>query len=404
MEEAVNALDGINIRHVSDAVELAHLGGKLQVSGKRPITNLADLAISYTPGVAKVCKAIAADPEKAHNLTIKRNTVAVVSDGSRVLALGNIGPYAAMPVMEGKAQLFRQFGGVDAFPICLDTQDPEEIIRTVKLIAPAFGGINLEDIASPECYEIERRLQAELDIPVLHDDQHGTAIAVLAATINAVKLVRKHMSKLKIVASGVGAAGLACSKMLLAAGVKNLIGFNKGGAVYAGREGLSSEEQWLAANSNPHGFKGTMQEALVDADMFLGLSVPGVIKAEDLKPMRRDPIVFALANPVPEVDPEAAAKYARVIATGGSNFPNQINNALVFPGLFRGALDCRVRQITEEMKLAAARALADVIKPADRDDDHIIPNVFDTKVAAAVAGAVVKVAIDRGLARRIPKG
>lgn len=399
----LSAIEGIELQHVSDPVFLAHLHGKLEVSGRSPLETMEELSRVYTPGVARVCRAIHEQPNKAYALTLKGNTVAVVSDGSRVLSLGNIGPYAALPVMEGKAVLFKRFGKVDAFPICLDTQDTEAIIATVKAIAPSFGGINLEDIESPRCYEIERRLQEALDIPVFHDDQHGTAVVVTAATINAVRLVKKQMRNMKVVVCGVGAAGFSCCKMLLAAGVRNLIGYNRGGAVYKGRTGLSTEEQWLADNSNPTVFKGTMQEALHGADMFLGLSVAGAIKAEDLKPMRRDAIVFALANPTPEVLPEEAAPYARVMATGGSNYPNQINNALVFPGLFRGALDCRVRIITDEMKMEAARALAAVIKPCDRDEFNIIPDVFNPQVAEAVSQAVRKVAIARGLARRTPK-
>lgn len=394
---------GLKVLHVSDEAFLAHLGGKLKVSARRPLTSMAELSAVYTPGVGPVCEAIAADPNKVFSLTMKGNCVGVVTDGSRVLSLGNIGARAALPVMEGKALLFEQFGGINAFPICIDDQDTEAIIAHVKAIAPVFGAINLEDIESPKCYEIERRLQRELDIPVLHDDQHGTAVVVTAATLNAVKLVRKRMADLKVVACGVGAAGFACCKMLIEAGVRNLIGFNRNGAVYKGRKGLTAEERWLANHSNPTKFRGTMQEALVGADMFLGLSVAGAIKAEDLQPMRRDAIVFALANPIPEVLPEDARRYARVIATGGSNYPNQINNALSFPGLFRGALDCRAKKFTDEMKMAAARALASVIETRELDDDLIIPNVFDTDVVPAVSEAVRKIAIKRGLARRTPK-
>ena len=397
------ALPGVEVVHVSDRTFRLHLGGKLSVVPRTSIETRDDLSMLYTPGVARVCLAIAADPEKAHSLTIKRNTVAVVSNGTRVLALGDIGPYGAMPVMEGKAALFKRFGGVDAFPICLDTRDTETIIATVKAIAPTFGGINLEDIASPQCYEIERRLQAELDIPVVHDDQHGTAIVVLAAAINAAKLTKRQLRHVKVVASGVGAAGMACIKLLMAAGVRNVIGFNIGGVVHKGRTDLTEEERWLAEHSNKRQFKGTLKEALTGADMFLGLSAGNILQPEDLAVMRPNPIVFALANPVPEVDPHGALKYAGVVATGASNFPNQVNNALVFPGLFRGALDCRVRDITEEMQIEAARAIASIVTRAELHADYIIPGVFNPAVAKAVAEAVCRVAIRTGTARRTPK-
>jgi malate dehydrogenase (oxaloacetate-decarboxylating) len=401
--EALKTLEGVQVVHSSDAVLRAHLGGKIDIVPRRPVQTRDDLSQVYTPGVARVCMDIHADPSKAYNLTMKGNTIAIVSDGSRVLALGNIGPLAAMPVMEGKAMLFKRFGNVNAVPICLSTQDPEEIIAAVKAISPSFGGVNLEDIASPGCWEIERRLIAELDIPIFQDDQHGTAVVVLAATINAAKVVKKQLRHLRVVVSGVGAAGMACCRLLIAAGVKNLIGFNINGPIYKGRPGMNAEEQWLAEHSNPKQFKGTMREALKDKDMFLGLSVAGVIDAEDLKVMRRDPIVFALANPRPEVDPYEAAKYATIVATGGSEYYNQINNALVFPGMFRGALDCRVRGITEEMKMEAARALAAVI-PADRlRHDNIIPSIFEDKVHTAVAAAVAAVAHRDGEARRVKR-
>ncbi len=369
-----------------------HEGGKVSVEPRSRVLNNADLAQVYTPGVAQVCNEIHRRPEMAFTHTIKGNTVAVVSDGSRVLALGNIGAYAAMPVMEGKAMLFKQFAGVDAFPICLDTQDTDAIVETIINIAPAFGAINLEDIASPRCYEIEQRLQEALDIPVFHDDQHATAIAVLAATINAAKLVGKPLESLKVVASGVGAAGLACLKLLMKAGVHEIVGFNIGGAVHRERTDLTEQETWLAERTNHDCFSGTMKEALEGADMFLGLSVGGILKGSDLKVMAPDPIVFALANPEPEVLPEKAAKYARVIATGGSNYPNQINNALVFPGIFKGALKARVPQITEEMKLAAAYALAAVIPDDEIHEDYVIPTVFDERVASGIAAAVIEIA------------
>jgi malate dehydrogenase (oxaloacetate-decarboxylating) len=397
---ALGKLDGVEVVHASDPVTRMHLGGKIEIALRRPINTRIDLGQAYTPGVAGVCMDIHADTKKAYNLTMKGNTILIVTDGSRVLSLGNIGPEAALPVMEGKAMLFKRFGNVNAVPICLSTQDPEEIIRAVKAIAPAYGGVNLEDIASPGCWDIERRLQAELDIPIFHDDQHGTAVVVLAGTINAAKVVKKQLRNLRVVVSGVGAAGMACSKLLIAAGVRHLVGFKKEGAIYKGRTDMNAEEQWLAEHSNPKNFKGSLREALKDADMFLGLSVAGVIDAEDLKVMRRDPIVFALANPTPEVDPKAAAKYARIVATGSSEYANQINNALVFPGIFRGALDCRVPNITEEMKLEAARSLAAVIPAKSLRDQHIIPGLFDQAAHDAVSQAVARVAHQSGAARR----
>lgn len=401
---ALNGLDGVEVVHASDPVTRMHLGGKIEIALRRPINTRIDLGQAYTPGVAGPCLDIAADPRKAYNLTMKGNTILILTDGSRVLSLGNIGPRAALPVMEGKSMLFKRFGNVNAVPICLDTNDPEEIIKVAKAIAPGFGGINLEDIASPGCWEIERRLQAELDIPIFHDDQHGTAIVVLAATINAAKRVKKQLRNMRVVVSGVGAAGMACSRLLLAAGVRHLVGYNKDGAIYRGRTGMNAEEQYLADHSNPKNFKGSLREALKDADMFLGLSVAGVIDAEDLKVMRRDPIVFALANPTPEVDPKAASKYARIVATGSSEYANQINNALVFPGIFRGALDCRVAHITEEMKMEAARALAAVIPPRNLRDDFIIPSIFEDAAHTAVAQAVARVAHKTGEARRVKRG
>lgn len=398
---ALNKLDGVEVVYASDPVTRMHLGGKIEIALRRPINTRSDLGQAYTPGVAGPCREIQADPLKAYNLTMKGNTILIVTDGTRVLSLGDIGPEAALPVMEGKAMLFKRFGNVNAVPICLRTKDPEKIIEVVKAIAPAYGGVNLEDIASPGCWEIERRLQSELDIPIFHDDQHGTAVVVLAATINAAKRVKKQLRNMRVVVSGVGAAGMACSRLLIAAGVRHLVGFKKEGAIYRGREDMNDEEKWLAAHSNPKDFRGSLREALKDADMFLGLSVAGVIDAEDLKAMRRDPIVFALANPVPEVDPRAAAKYARIVATGGSDHPNQINNALVFPGIFRGALDCRVANITEEMKMEAARALAAVIPPKSLRDDFIIPSIFEEKAHAAVAAAVTRVAHRTGEARRV---
>lgn len=398
---ALGQIEGVSVVHSSDPIMRMHLGGKIEVTLRRPIKTREDLSLAYTPGVAVPCLEIQADPSKAYNLTWKGNTIAIVSDGSRCLALGNIGPKAALPVMEGKAGLFKTFGNVNAVPIMLENQDPDSIIRTITDIAPGFGGINLEDIASPGCWKIERILRETLDIPVFHDDQHGTAVVVLAGTINAAKIVKKQLRHLRVVVSGVGAAGMACCRLLIAAGVKHLVGFNREGAIYRGREGMNDEEKWLAVNSNPKNVTCTMRQALKGADMFLGLSVKGVIDAQDLKVMRRDPIVFALANPEAEVDPDEAAKYARIVATGSSQYPNQINNALVFPGIFRGALDCRVPDITEEMKMAAARALAAVIPPQNLRDDSIIPSIFDEKVHLAVAAAVAAEAHKTGSARRV---
>jgi len=345
--------------------------------------------------------AIHDDPENAYKLTIKRNTVAVVSDGTAVLGLGDIGPEAALPVMEGKAMLFKEFGKIDAFPICLATKDTEEIIRTVKAIAPVFGGINLEDISAPRCFEIEDRLKKELDIPVFHDDQHGTAVVVLAALINALKIVNKKMSEIKVVVTGVGAAGVACSKIILSAGVVNIIGFDRTGAIYKGRPGgMNFMKEWFAQHTNPEGFQGSVSEALEGADLYLGLSGPGTIEAADLKKMARDPIVFAMANPTPEVMPEDAAPFVRIMATGRSDYPNQINNVLCFPGMFRGALDVRATDINEEMKLAAAHAIASVVGDNELNEDYIVPGVFNPLVAESVAKAVAEAAIRTGIARK----
>ena len=402
--KAVRALPGFEVVNVSDRTFLMHLGGKLEVRAKSPIRNRDDLSMAYTPGVARVSEAIAEEPKKAFTLTIKRNMVAVVTDGSAVLGLGNIGPLGALPVMEGKAVLFKEFGGVDAFPICLATQDPEEIIRTVKAIAPTFGGINLEDISAPRCFEIEERLAAELDIPVFHDDQHGTAAVVLAALFNAVKIVGKDIAGLKVVISGAGAAGVACTKALLAVGVEVIIVCDRAGAIYSGRtQDMNPTKEWLALNTNRAHFKGSLKESLDGADVFLGVSAPGLLKGEDLKVMAKDAIVFALANPTPEIMPEEAAPYVRVMATGRSDYPNQINNVLCFPGLFRGLLDCSARAVNQEMVIAASRTIASIITPGELSEDYIIPSVFDRHVAPAVAKAVVRVATESGLARRTPK-
>jgi malate dehydrogenase (oxaloacetate-decarboxylating) len=398
--EAVDSLDGVRVINISDRTFLMHLGGKIEVRSKMPVKTRDDLSMAYTPGVARVCRAIADDRERAFNLTIKKNTVAVVSDGTAVLGLGDIGPEAAMPVMEGKAMLFKEFAEVDAFPVCLDTTDTEEIIQSVKNLAPAFGGINLEDIAAPRCFEIENRLKDELDIPVFHDDQHGTAVVVLAALYNALKIVDKKVEDLRVVVNGVGASGVACAKIMLAAGVKNIVGCDSRGIVHEGREGLDTSKGWYAENTNPEGLTGTLPDAVRGADLFLGLSVPDVLTLDDVKTMAEDPIIFAMANPDPEIRPEIAIDACRIIATGRSDYPNQINNVLCFPGIFRGALDVRAREIDEDMKLAAAEAIANVVPEDSVSEDYIIPSVFDERVAPAVAEAVAEAAHKSGSARR----
>jgi malate dehydrogenase (oxaloacetate-decarboxylating) len=398
---AVKDIDGIEVLQTSDRTFLMHLGGKIEVVSKMPLKTRADLSMAYTPGVARVCEAIHDDPEKVFTLTIKKNCVAIVTDGTAVLGLGDIGPAAALPVMEGKAMLFKEFAGVNAFPICLSTKDPDEIVRTVKNIATAFGGINLEDISAPRCFEIEDRLKEELDIPVFHDDQHGTAVVVLAALINALKIVGKEMTEIKVVVNGVGAAGVACTKIVMAAGVKNIVGCDQQGALYRGRkENMNKVKEWYAANTNPNEEKGTVHDIIKGADVFFGLSVPNVINEEDVKAMADKPIVFAMANPTPEIMPEDAAPYVAVMATGRSDYPNQINNVLCFPGIFRGALACRARSINEEMKLAAANAIAGIITPAELHPEYIIPSVFDKRVAEAVAHAVEEAAYATHVARR----
>ena len=400
--ESLKGLGFVDVLSVSDRTFMMHMGGKIRIVSKVPLLTRDDLSMAYTPGVARVCMAIHDDPAKAYKLTIKANTIAIVSDGTAVLGLGDIGPMAAMPVMEGKSMLFKEFGNVDAFPICLDTKDPEEIIRAVKHMAPGFGGVNLEDISAPRCFEIEERLKKELDIPVFHDDQHGTAVVVLAALTNALKLVGKKITDLKIVVTGIGAAGVACSKIIMAAGASNIIGFDRTGAIHKGRTNLNYMKQWFAENTNPGNFTGTVKEAMVGADLFLGLSGPGAIEPADLAKMNKDAIVFAMANPTPEVMPEDAAPYVRVMATGRSDYPNQINNVLCFPGIFRGALDCGATDINEAMKLAAAAAIAGTISPEELTEDYIIPGVFDKRVATAVAAAVVQAAIESGVARKTP--
>ena len=399
--ESLQNIDGVEVVNVSDRTFLMHLGGKIEIVSKMPLKTRSDLSMAYTPGVARVCEAIHKDPEKVFNLTIKKNTVAVVSDGTAVLGLGDIGPAAAMPVMEGKCQLFKEFGGVDAFPICLATKDSHEIVQTIKRISVAFGGINLEDISAPRCFEIEERLKEELDIPVFHDDQHGTAVVVLAALINALKIVGKRIEDVKVVVNGIGAAGVACSKIVMAAGVKNIVGCDTTGALYEGRsENMNWVKDWYARNTNPGKEKGSIHDVLKGADVFFGLSAPGLLTQDDLKAMAKDPIVFAMANPIPEIMPEDAAGLVAVMATGRSDYPNQINNVLCFPGIFRGALNCRASRINEAMKLAAANAIASIIGPDELHPDYIIPSVFDRRVGEAVAAQVEEAAYISGVARR----
>ncbi len=399
--EAIRDIDGIEFIHVSDRTFLMHIGGKIEVISKAPLKTRADLSMAYTPGVARVCEAIHRDPEKAFTLTIKKNMVAIVTDGTAVLGLGDIGPAAAMPVMEGKAQLFKEFGGVDAFPIALSTKDPDEIVRTIKAISTSFGGINLEDISAPRCFEIEERLQEELDIPVFHDDQHGTSVVVLAALVNALKIVKKDMGDIKVVVNGVGAAGVACTKIIMSAGVGNVIGCDRIGAIYKGRtEHMNWVKDWYASHTNLNEERGTIHDVIKGADVFFGLSAPGTLTVDDLKAMADRPIVFAMANPVPEIMPEEAEPYVAVMATGRSDYPNQINNVLCFPGIFRGALACRASRINEGMKLAAAHAIAGIITDAERRPDYIVPSVFDKRVVEAVARDVEEAAYNTGVARR----
>jgi malate dehydrogenase (oxaloacetate-decarboxylating) len=386
--KALGEVDGVTVRKVSDRTFLLHLGGKLEVVPKVPLRHRDDLSRAYTPGVARVCLAIAENPADVRRLTIKRNTVAVVTDGSAVLGLGNIGPAAALPVMEGKAALFKQFAGVDAWPVCLDTQDVDEIVSIVKAIAPVYGGINLEDIAAPRCFEVERRLRAELDIPVFHDDQHGTAIVVLAALTNALRVVGKELPDIRVVVSGVGAAGHAIITLLQAQGVQDIVACDRKGAVHPGRDGLDPNRQWIADHTNPRNQQGSLVEALAGADVFIGVSAPGLLAGEDIATMAEDAVVFALANPDPEVDPFAARPHAAVVATGRSDYPNQINNVLAFPGFFRGMLDAGANEITEAVMLAAAGAIADAVSASELNASYIVPSVFDPAVAPAVAAAV----------------
>lgn len=378
----------LTVRKVSDRTFLLHLGGKIEVTSKVPLKTRDDLSRAYTPGVARISQAIAADPSDARRLTIKRNTVAVVTDGSAVLGLGNIGPEAALPVMEGKAALFKRFADVDAWPVCLDTQDVDEIVRTVQIIAPVYGGINLEDISAPRCFEVERRLRELLDIPVFHDDQHGTAIVVLAAITNALKYVKKDLAGSKIVMSGAGAAGTAVARLLVASGAQHIIGFDKDGLVHESKEGDDIMRKWFVDNCNPREFRGTLSEAMVGADIFIGVSAPNVLTEADVASMAKDSIVFALANPEPEIDPVIARKYAAVVATGRSDHPNQINNVLAFPGIFRGLLDGRIHKITDKMLVAAANAISGCVSSDQLNANFIVPSVFDPRVVPSVAAAV----------------
>ncbi len=397
---AIESIEGARIISVSDSTFLAHLGGKIRIAPKIPVKNRHDLSIVYTPGVARVSMAIASDPSKAYQLTIKRNTVAVVTDGTGVLGLGDIGPLGALPVMEGKAMLFRQFGDIDAFPICLDTKDVDEIVETVVRIAPAFGGINLEDISAPRCFEIEERLIEALEIPVMHDDQHGTAVVILAALINAAKVVGKRLADLQVVISGSGAAGTATIKMLLDAGVRDVIPVDRSGAL--SREGSyeSPYKRWLVEHCNRENRRGSLTDVLAGVDVFIGVSAPGILQPDDVARMARDPIIFAMANPIPEIMPDLAAPYAAVVATGRSDFPNQVNNLLAFPGIFRGALDVRARRITENMKRAAAFAIAGIVGDDERCAEYIIPSIFDVRVCDAVGKAVANAASEDGVARK----
>jgi malate dehydrogenase (oxaloacetate-decarboxylating) len=400
---AVDAVDGATVIDSTDRTLRMHVGGKIEQRNKHPLKTRDDLSMAYTPGVARVCMAIHADRDKAFQYTIKRNTVAVVSDGSAVLGLGDIGPEAAMPVMEGKCMLFKEFAGVDAFPICLSTKDPDAIVATVEAIAPGLGGINLEDISAPRCFEIEERLRASLEIPVFHDDQHGTAVVVLAALLNAVKITGRRLEDLHVLIVGLGAAGVAVAKILLAAGVTQIVGCDSKGALHTERAdyldgSMPPVKRWFAAATNPERRSGGPADVIEGADLFIGLSGARVMAPEALARMADDAMVFAMANPNPEVTPEEAAPYARIIATGRSDYPNQINNVLCFPGIFRGALDVRARDITEEMKMAAARGIAEIVADDELREDYIIPSVFNRSVATAVADAVAAQAKEQGAA------
>ena len=386
--DSLNKIAGLVVRKVSDRTFLLHLGGKIEIASKVPLKTRDDLSRAYTPGVARISQAIVDDPSNVRRLTMKRNTVAVVTDGSAVLGLGNIGPAAALPVMEGKAALFKRFADVDAWPVCLDTQDVDEIVRTVQLIAPVYGGINLEDISAPRCFEVEARLRQLLDIPVFHDDQHGTAIVVLAALKNSLKLVKKDISAVKIVMSGAGAAGTAVARLLVKSGAKNIIAFDKDGVINSSCSREDEMRAWFIDHSNPDNFSGDIHEAMTGADVFIGVSAPNVLTETDIASMGERSIVFALANPDPEIDPVIARKYAAVVATGRSDQPNQINNVLAFPGIFRGLLDAQAHKITDDLLIAAANAIADCVSESQLNASFIVPSVFDPQVVTKVAAAV----------------
>ena len=404
ISDAVAAVEGITVRSSRDRTFLLHAGGKIEVRSKIPVASRDDLSMAYTPGVARVCNAIAEDPAQVHQLTIKQNSVAIVTDGTAVLGLGNIGPYAALPVMEGKALLFKEFAGIDAYPICLKVDDADQLVETVQRLEPVFGGINLEDVAAPRCFEVEERLKASLSIPVFHDDQHGTAVVVLAALWNALKVVDKKMEDLKVVIAGVGAAGVAITKILLQAGVPNVIGVDRKGAIYEGRASLDASKQWFAENTNPEMRRGSIFEVMPGADVFVGVSGPGLLTRDDLRVMHKDPIVFALANPDPEILPEEAEGMAAVIATGRSDYPNQINNVLCFPGIFRGALDASATTITENMKLAAAKAIAEAVPDHELSPSYVVPSVFNKRVVEVVAPRVAAAAVADGVVRNPGQG
>ncbi len=399
--EQVKRIKGVKVVSVTDRTFMIHQGGKIEIKNKIPLHSREELSMAYTPGVARICTAIHEDRERVYDLTIKKNTIAIVTDGTAVLGLGDIGPEAAMPVMEGKAMLFKEFGGVDAFPICLNTKDPKEIVSVVKSISPGFGGINLEDISAPRCFEIERRLRNELDIPVFHDDQHGTAVVILAGLINALKVVHKKLENIRVVVCGLGAAGIASIRLLFSTGVRQIIGCDRSGILYKGRkENMNPIKALIAENTNPERIRGPISKAMKGADVFIGLSQPGVITSGDIKKMAKNPIVFAMANPDPEIMPEEAGRYARVIATGRSDYPNQINNVLCFPGLFRGVLDCGAKEINDEMLFAAANAIAHIVTENELSEDYIIPSVLNRKVAEKVAHSVMETAIQTGVVRK----
>lgn len=395
----IKLIKGVKVLKVMDRTFAAHEGGKIEIRPRVPVRDRSDLSMVYTPGVARICRDIHENPEHVYRYTIKHNTIAVITDGTAVLGLGNIGPQAAMPVMEGKCMIFKEFAGLDAFPIALATKDPDAIVETVKNISVPFGGICLEDISAPRCFDIETRLRALLDIPVIHDDQHGTAVVVLAALINVGRLLKKDIRKLRVVIAGAGAAGAATSRILLSYGIKDIVACNRGGALIPSRKDLDPHAMALAKATNPRKFKGTLQDAMVGANVFIGLSGPNIISGSDIKKMAKGAVVFALANPDPEVQPEEALPLVRVLATGRSDYPNQINNMLSYPGIFRGLIDAHARGVNEEIKFAAARAIAGIVKDSELYEDYIIPSIFDRKVIAAVARAVHDTAVKTGLAR-----